>query len=340
VRILIIGGTGLISTEITRQLLERGENVTHYNRGQSPVRVPGEVRHISGDRRDFAAFEARMREEPPFDCVIDMICYKPQEAESLLRAFAGRTGHLVVCSTVDVYTKPAARYPVREEEPFGGIGAYAIDKVSCEKLLWAAHTRGDVAVTVLRPAYTYGEGRAILHSFGGRSTTIDRIRKGKPILVHGDGSSLWVSCHSEDVARGFLGAAGNPRAFGRAYNVAGEEPMTWNQHHEQVAEALGAPKPVLVHIPTDLLAQAVPNRARAIVENFQFPNIFDNSAAKSDLGFRYTLPWVEGVRRTLAYYEANHGIESSDAEPWYDRLIDAWERLGEAMARETGELDA
>lgn len=338
-KILIIGGTGLISNALTRQLLARGDVVTHFNRGQSPRRFEGEVARIEGDRRDFTAFEARMREAGPFDRVIDMICYRPDEAESLLRAFAGRTAHLVVCSTVDVYAKPASRYPVSEAEPLGGIGDYAIQKVACERILQEAHARGDVPITVLRPAYTYGDGRAILHSFGGRSNYIDRIRKGKPILVHGDGSGLWCSCHIEDVSRGFVGAAGNARAFGRTYNVAGEEAMTWNQHHERVAEALGAPRPTLVHIPTDLLARVVPNRSRTIVQNFQFPNVFDNSAAAADLGFRYTIPWVEGVRRTVAYFEARNPIEAWDTEPWYDRLIDSWERWGTGLEREAEGLD-
>jgi nucleoside-diphosphate-sugar epimerase len=152
--------------------------------------------------------------------------------------------------------------------------------------------------------------------------------------VHGDGSSLWASCHRDDVARAFVNAAGNARAFGRAYHVTGEEWMTWNQYHQKVAEAMSAPPPVLVHIPTDLLDQVAPERAHICAVNFQFNNIFDNTAARTDLDFRYTIPFVAGVRRIVAWLDANGRIPNSDEDPFEDRLIDAWERLGRGMAQE------
>ena len=159
-----------------------------------------------------------------------------------------------------------------------------------------AHERGDFPVTVTRPSQTYGEGGTIVHSLGGSTTYLDRIRKGKQIVVHGDGNTLWAACHIDDVGRGFVGAAGNPAAFGKAYNLTGEEWMTWNRYHALVAEAMNAPAPKIVHIPSDILAKVAPKRANISVEIFQFPSIFDNSAAIADLGFRYTISWVEGVR--------------------------------------------
>ncbi len=339
-KVLIIGGTGLISTAITRQLLERGDEVTLYTRGRSATRFEGHVERISGDRTDHAAFEARLRTAGRFDCVIDMVGYEAEDAASLVRAVRGRAGHVLFCSTVDVYAKPASSYPIRVDEPRRPITEYAAKKVLCEDILLDAHRRGDVPVTILRCTYTYGEGaRGVIHSLGFRTSFLDRLRRGLPVVVQGNGTSLWNPCHIDDVARGFLGAAGNPAAFGQAYNVTGEEAVTWNQLTAKIAEAMGAPPPEIVHIPTDLLARLAPRRAQLSVENIQYPNVHDTASARADLGFRYTIPIVEGMRRTIAWLAAHDLIESSDADPFYDRLIDAWRRGSDAMAAELCGLD-
>lgn len=323
--ILIIGGTGLISAPMTRFLVQRGDQVTHYNRGQLDLYpAPNEVRAIRGDRTDYPAFERQIAELDEFDCVIDMVGYAPGDGDSVVRAFSGRVGHFIFCSTVDVYLKPASRYPYTEDERFGGLNAYSSNKLTIEQTLWAAHQRGDFPLTVIRPAYTYGEGRGPLNPFGG--PYLSRIRAGKPIVVHGDGSSLWTACHCEDVARAFVAAAGQPHTIGKAYHTPGEEWMTWDQYHQQVAEAIGAPPPTLVHIPTEVLASVAPERAGIIAQNFQFNNIFDTTAARRDLGFRYTIPWAEGVRRMASWLDA-HGAPGNDDDPVQDRLIAAWERM-------------
>jgi nucleoside-diphosphate-sugar epimerase len=340
-KILIIGGTGLISTAITRRLLEQGADVTLYNRGQRESEFSKRIKSILGDRKQTAAFEMQMAEAGPFDCVIDMICYRPEEAESAIRAFSGRVGQFIFCSTVDVYTKPAARYPVTEDaerQPARSF-AYAFYKAACERILERSHERGDFPVTILRPAHTYGEPGHIIHTLGFGTDFLDRVRRGKPIIVHGDGMSIWVSCHRDDVARAFVAAVGNTSAFGKAYHVAGEEWLTWNAYHRGVAEVLGAPPPRLVHIPTELLYKVAPRQAEWCMMNFQFNNIFDNAAARTDLGFQYTIPWVEGVRRTVEWLQARNQIDDSDAYAFYDRIIAAWERLGADMARDLVELE-
>ena len=158
--ILIIGGTGLISSPMAQLFLDRGDQVTHYNRGKADIYpVPAEVRQIQGDRTDYPTFERQMQEAGTFDVVIDMVAYLPEDGESVVRAFAGRTGHFIFCSTVDVYQKPATCYPITEAEPYGGLNAYSTRKIKIEKTLLAAHERGDFPVTIIRPAHTYGEGR-------------------------------------------------------------------------------------------------------------------------------------------------------------------------------------
>ena len=339
-KVLIIGGTGLISTSLTRQLLERGDDVTLYNRGQTEARVPAGARTIHGNRKDYAAFEAQIQSGESYECVIDMICFLPEEAESLLRAVRGKTDHLVVCSTVDVFARPVPGYPIPDDAPLGGVSQYGKDKAQCERILMDAHARGDVPVTILRPAQTYGEGRDFIHVFGRGGGAWKRLRQGKPVIVHGDGSSLWVACHIDDVARAFAGAIKNERAYGRAYNVTGEEVMTWDEYTERAARGLGAPPPQIVHIPTDVLARVVPRKAKIIVENFRFHNVFDTSNARRDLGFRYTVPFEEGVRRTAAWLDERGLIEASDGDPWQDRVIAAWQRLGDGLAAELAGLES
>ncbi len=333
---LIIGGTGLISTAITRFMLERGDDVTLYNRGVTQADIPDGARTITGNRKDYATFERQVHDAGAFDCTIDMVCFQPDEAASLVRATAGYTGHLIFCSTVDVYTKPAPDYPIREDAPRQPDPKfqYAYDKAICENTLLAAEARGDFPLTIIRPAYTYGEGRGLLHTFRGSTTVLDRIRKGLPIVVHGDGQSLWSSCHRDDVARAFVNAAANPVAYGKQYHVTGEEWLTWNQYFAGIAAAMGVPTPELVHIPTDLLARALPEQAHWCDINFQYDNIFDNAAARADLGFRYTIPWVEGARRVVAWLDAHDGIEPYQSDPWIDRLIAAWERAGAGLVND------
>ena len=335
-KILIIGGTGLISTAITSFLLERGDDITLYNRGQTLSRVPPGYKTIKGNPKDFIAFEGQMTGAGTFDCVIDMVCFLPEEAESAIRAFAGKVGQYIFCSTVDVYTKPARRYPIREEaeQQPSPTFPYAFHKAACERLLLDVHQRGDLPVTIIRPAYTYGESRGILHSLGWDTTYLDRIRKGKPILVHGDGNSFWSACHINDVGQAFVEAAGNPTTYGQAYHVTGEEWLTWNAYHQGVAKAMDAPPPELVHIPTDLLGQALPEKAKWCVENFQYNNIFNNAAAHADLNFRYTISWIEGVRRAVAWLDAHNRIDNSDNQPLEDQIITAWQHYGAQMVQE------
>jgi nucleoside-diphosphate-sugar epimerase len=326
--VLVLGGTGLISSVLVRQLLDRGDDVTIYTRGQRQPPVPHRraPRVLTGDRTRHAAFEAQVRDAGPFDAVVDMIGYEPEDAASLVRAFAGRAGQVVFCSTVDVYAKPAGRYPITEDEARVPLTEYGRKKAACEDLLLEAGRQGAFATTVLRPAHTYGDGGGLFHSLVGNRTFIDRLRKGKPIVLHGDGTSLWVSAHAEDVARAFVGALRTPAARGQAYNVTGDEPMTWRAFVELVAAAAAAPPPRFVYIPTDLLAQVAPTRAGVCATNFFMHNVFDNGKAKRDLGYTYSLPVREATRRVVRWFDETGRIEDSDHDVFYDRLLAAWER--------------
>gem|GEM_PF-1012203 len=242
-KILIIGGTGNISTAITRILVARGDDVTLYNRGQTQVDIPGDYKTVVGDRYAHAAFEAQMAEAGSFDCVIDMIGYAPQDVASAVRAFGGRVGQYIFCSTVDVFTKPARRYPVIEGDECqpSPTFPYAYNKALCENILWDAHQRGDLALTIIRPAQTYNDGHCPIALIGPGPHFLSRVRQGKPILILGDGTSFWVAAHRDDVGPAFVNAIDNPKALGKAYNVTGDEWMTWEQYYRTVAKVMDAP---------------------------------------------------------------------------------------------------
>jgi nucleoside-diphosphate-sugar epimerase len=340
-KILIIGGTGNISTAITRALVERGDDVTLYNRGKSKVQIPDGYKTILGDRTDYAVFEAQMAEAGRFDCVIDMICYKPEEAESIVRAFRGRIGQLIFCSTVDVYTKPAKLYPITaeaERQP-SPVFPYAFNKGLCENILREAHQRGDFPLTIIRPAQTYNDSSTPIPLLGPGTSLLNRIRKGKPVIVHGNGTSLWVASHRDDVGPAFVGAIGNSETFGKGYDVTGDEWMTWEAYYETAARVMDAPPITFVHIPTDLLGKIAPKSAEWCVVNFHYNNIFDNTPAKTDLGFQYTITWEEGVRRMVAWHDERGAIDGSPEYPFYDQIVAAWQRLGEAIVKELAGLD-
>jgi nucleoside-diphosphate-sugar epimerase len=277
-----------------------------------------------------------VRENGPSDAVIDMVCFEPLEARSLVRACRDIARQVIFCSTVDVYVRPSERLPMVEDHPRGGVSDYGKKKKECEDILLEAHGKGEICVTVIRPAHTYGEGGTLIHSLGWGTYMLDRMRRGKPIIVHGDGSSLWVSCHIDDAGRAFVGALGNAKAHGKCYHTTGEEWMTWDQYHERIALAMNVELPRLVHIPTDLLWKAVPEHAGAARWNFMFNNLFDNTAARRDLGFAYAVRFVDGARRTVAWLDKEGRIEDASSAPWYDRLIAAWDSAAGSVAGAMG----
>lgn len=329
-RVLILGGTGKISTGITRLLVERGDAVVLYNRGTTASLVEGGYTTIIGDRKtDLPAFEKQMADAGSFDCVIDMICHTPEEAKSAIRAFSGSAAHYIFTSTVDVYTKPAVSYPITEDaerEPSEKF-LYGYNKARCEELFFAAHERGELAVTCIRPGHTYGEGgNNLIHPPGFGNCYLDRMKRGMPVILHGNGQSVWPTCHRDDVAVAFVGAIGNERAKGRGYHVTGEEWMTWQQYHERIADAMGYPAPRFVYIPTDALVRMIPEQAMLCEVNFTYNNLYDNTAAHEDLGFRVTIPWVEGVRPTIKWLEQNGLLLPAEDFPLYDRVIETWRK--------------
>ena len=243
--VLFIRGTGLISTAISRQLLQAGHEVTLFNRGKSENRLPEGAQEMHGDRKNYDEFE-RQFDGKHFDVAVDMVAFSPDDSSSAIRALRGKVGQLIHCSTVCVYSGPVATVPTPETEPFHSIGGYGKNKIKCEEVLMEANS-DDFPVTIMRPSHSYGEGGDIIRAFGPTNGYIERMRAGKPVIVPDGGESVWASCHVDDVARGFIGVMNNPKCFGQAYNITGDEAMTWRTYHEQVAEVAGGTfEPVFV----------------------------------------------------------------------------------------------
>lgn len=327
-RVLIIGGTGNISTAIAAALIGRGDEVVLYNRAQRRPEFPGPYQVIRGDRTDRARFEAQLQAAGTFDCALDMIAYEPEDAHSVVRALRGRVGRFIFCSTVDVYSKQDAAFPLREDAPRhpDPAFAYAHKKAQLERTLEKAHAAGDFALTIIRPAATYNDTWAPIPLVGQGPLVLHRLRRGLPLLLLGDGASLWVSCHRDDVARAFVAALDNPAAAGRAYHVTGEEWLTWEGYYGTAARVLGV-EAHFVRIPTELLVRMAPAAAAWCGINFRFNNLFDNAAARKDLGFQCTVSWEQGVRRMVAYHDACGSIDHCPPTPIYDRIIETWSAI-------------
>jgi nucleoside-diphosphate-sugar epimerase len=326
-KVLIIGGTGLISTAIVDQLVARGDEVVVYNRGRTPRRIPASVPVIPGDRWDYPAFEAEMAKHR-FDAVIDMVAFAPENAASLLRAFSGRASQIVVCSTVCVYGGPMTQLPASDDEPHRPVTRYGRDKSAIERALLEASGRDAPHVTVIRPSFTTGEGHAVLGAYIFDESTAERAGKGLPLIVHDGGGAAWAIAHVSDVARAFVNALGNERAYGQAYHVTSDEHTTWAGVFAALHEAVGgAARSRLVPIPTDWLYAVAPRRSIGVRFIYQYPSIFDNAKAARDLGFRTTVSLVETFRRQAAWMkEPGNTWPRTEEEPYEDVLIDAFER--------------
>lgn len=334
-KVLIIGGTGLISTGIVKALQARGADITVYNRGRTDDRLGGAVRHLAGDRNDFAAFEAAMAAAGSWDVVIDMICFRPDQAESVVRAFGGRCGHLLFCSTVCTYGNTQAIIPTPETTPQRPHSDYGRNKVACEQVFLRAMADGRMPVTIFRPSHTYGPGGNVINSTGWLPTFVDRLRRGRPIVVCGDGNGLWQSTFSEDVGLGFAHAAGRERCFGEAYNIVGDEVVTWDEYTRRTAAVVGAPEPRLVHVPTDLLLAVAPARYReALGEIFRYHGVYSNTKLKQHVpAYRPATRYEDGLRRTVAWMDEHGTIAAADTDDFEDRLVARWD----AFTRETAQ---
>lgn len=326
-RICIVGGTGNISTSITRLLLQQGHDVTVFNRGQSGE-VPAGVRVICGDRQDRAAFEQTMQAEK-FDAAIDMICFTAEDAASSVRAFRG-VRQLVHTSTVCTYGIQYDWLPVPEDHPLRPITDYGRNKVAADAVLMEAYYREGFPVTIIKPSTTFGPKWNLLRQVAWEAGWVDRIRKGKPILVCGDGSAIHQMLSTDDAALGFAGVLGKDRCLGQTYNLVNRGFTSWADYHRTAMRVIGR-EVELVGVPlADLVAANVPN-VGICQEIFAHNTYYSCEKIMRDVPeFRPQVSLEEAIRRVYEVMVRENRIPDSDADTWEDRLITAQQAVAHA----------
>jgi nucleoside-diphosphate-sugar epimerase len=325
---LIVGGTGLISTAITRHLLARGAKVTVYNRGLSQTVLPAGVRHIAGDRADRTAF-VRAFQEDRFDVVFDMICYTTEQAEDSVRAFRGRCEQFVFCSTAATYgAKVPPQVLIDERCPLEPESDYGRSKVACEIAFQRAADSGAFKVTIMRPAHTYGPGGAMDDQQESDSGTWDRVARGLPVLLAGDGLGLWQSTHRDDCALLFAHAALNPKTYGEAYNATRDEVLTWRGYYREVARALDT-RAKVVCVPARWLIAQDAERFDFLAQITQFHCAYSSAKAKAHVPeFRARIGLEAGARETFADMRARGAWRDSREDTAYQRIVERALTLG------------
>jgi nucleoside-diphosphate-sugar epimerase len=327
-RVLFIGGTGFISTAVSRLALACGMELFHLNRGLRDMGLTG-VNCLTCDIHQPGAMEAALG-DLQFDVVADFIAFKPGDVERDIALFQGRTKQFIFISSASVYQKPPATPFITESTPlYNPVSEYATNKIACEDRLVRAYRETGFPAIIVRPSLTYDWNFPIALGGWDSYSLPDRLLRGKPIIAHGDGSSLWVVTHSEDFARGFVGLFGNPRAVGHAFHITSDEVLTWNQIYEIIAEALGV-EARIVHIPSDFIAQVASGQLSNLIGDKTWSLIFDNSKIKSFVPeYQATIPFREGIRRTLAWFQADPARQRIDeaVNAQMDHILAAYEEL-------------
>jgi Nucleoside-diphosphate-sugar epimerases len=326
-KVLFIGGTGNISSAVSRLSIDRGIELYHLNRGIRKANIPG-VNTIIGDITDPNTLPAELFGRH-WDAVVNWIAFTEKDIVRDIELFQGKTGQYIFISSASVYQSPPSHPFITESTPlYNPYWDYARNKIKCEETLVHAYQATNFPMTIVRPSYTYDT--VIPVAIGGfqEYTIVDRIKKGQKMIVHGDGTSLWTNTHSEDFAKGFIGLLGNPAAIGHAFHITSDEVLTWNQIYTLLADAVGQPANI-VHIPSDFICRMDPSFTGNLLGDKAVSVIFDNSKIKSFVpGFQATIPFHEGIRRTLAWFDANpeYKIINENTNQTMDNIIQTYEK--------------
>lgn len=316
--VLFIGGTGIISSACSELALRRGFHLTLLNRGETSYRpVPKGARVIYGDIRDPQEVAVALA-DLTFDVVVDWIAFTPEHVQTDLDLFRDRTSQYIFISSASAYQKPPVSLPIRESTPLRNpYWQYSQDKIACEELLQKTYRESGFPITIVRPSHTYDQTMVPIH---GGYTMIARMREGKPVIVPGDGTSLWVLTHHRDFAKGFVGLLGNPHAAGEDFQITSDELLTWNQIYMLIARAAGA-QADLVHVPSDLIEAYDPGWGAGLLGDKANSVIFDNLKIKRLVpDYSATIPFSKGVDEIIAWYDQDPARQVIDKE--LDRKID------------------
>jgi nucleoside-diphosphate-sugar epimerase len=322
-KVLFIGGTGIISSACVRLALARGMDVTLLNRGKSFRSTASGAKVVEADIRDLEGTKKALANQS-FDVVAEFTGFVPEHIETDLALFDGNVGQYLYISSASAYQTPPQKVPVTEETPLDNpFWEYSRNKAACEARLHRAHTESGFPFTIVRPSHTYDETLFLFH---GGWTVVERMLKGKPVIVHGDGTSLWTMTFNADFAKGFVGLFGKEEAIGETYHITSDEWLTWNQIFESVASAFGV-EPKLVHIPSDLIAQYDPIWGDSLLGDKAHSFMLDNSKIKALVpDFICETPFREGVLKVRDWYEANpeHQVVDAEFDAIHERILAAY----------------
>jgi nucleoside-diphosphate-sugar epimerase len=317
-KVLFIGGSGVISSACARRAVDDDIDLYVLNRGQSTTRpLPAGVREMRADVRNPASVRDVIK-DLEFDSVVDFVAFTPEHVRSDIEMFRGRTGQYVFISTASAYQTPPARLPVTESTPLKNpFWQYSRDKIACEDLLTAEYRDNDFPATIVRPSHTYDVTKTVL---SGGWTALNRMLAGKPVIVHGDGTSLWTVTHHADFARGFVPLLGHPRTYGEAFHITSDDVLTWDQIARALGSALGV-SPAIVHVPSEVIAAADPEWGAGLLGDKAHSMVFDNSKLRSVVpGWHASIPFERGARQIAAWYLANPSWQVVDDKA--DALMD------------------
>lgn len=315
---LFVGGSGIISSACTALAVERGVELTLLNRGSTTTReVPEGVEQVVADVRDPASVRAALGGRD-FDVVVDWVAFTPEHVRTDIELFEGRTGQYVFISSASAYQTPASRLPIRESTPLRNPAwQYSRDKIACEDVLTEAYRDRGFPATVVRPSHTYDR---TLVPFDAGWTFVERMRQGKEVVVHGDGTSLWTLTHHTDFARGFVPLLAHPRTVGEAFHITSDDVLTWDQIALALASAAGV-EARIVHVPSDVIAAADPGWGAGLLGDKAHSAVFDTTKVKQLVpGFECTVPFEQGAREIVAWHDEDPARRAVD--PHHDRLMD------------------
>ena len=329
---LFIGGTGTISMAITKQLAENPDwELYLFNRGTRSDNVPEGVKVIVGDIGDEAA-SAELLKDMSFDCVCDFIGFVPAQLERDYRLFKDKTKQFMFISSASAYQKPLSDFKITESTPLSNpYWQYSRDKIACEEYLMKMYRENGFPVTIVRPSHTYDERSVPLGVHGNKGSwqVVKRMMEGKPVIIHGDGTSLWTMTHNSDFAKAYVGLIGNIHAIGEAYHITSDESVTWNQIYQIIADALGV-KLNAYYVPSDFLAKTSNyDFTGSLIGDKSNSVVFDNSKVKRAVpDFVATTRLDMGIKLAIKNILSKPELQVEDPEfdEWCDKVIDSLEK--------------
>jgi Nucleoside-diphosphate-sugar epimerases len=335
-KILFVGGTGTISTSISHLLVAQGHELYLLNRGNRSNLIPEGAIVLRADVNDEKQVTELIR-DLEFDCIADFIAFVPEHLERDYRLFKGKTKQFIFISSASAYQKPLSDFRVSEATPLANpYWKYSSDKIACEDYMMKLYREDGFPVTIVRPTYTYCDRVVPLgvHGDNGTWPVVKRIQEGKPVIIHGDGTSLWTMTHADDFAKAFVGLIGNIKALGEAVQITSDETLTWNQIYECIANALNVPLKA-VHVSSEFLAEASHYPFKeGLIGDKAASAVFDNTKVKRLVpGFEATIRFDRGIKKTIDFILAHPEYQTEDPEfdDWCERVIDTLQKAAASI---------